>query len=251
MTKVEAEILSIRFQVPRARAGTTNLRGVNLMHAPSSGVRLVASVIAALAATAAGAATTLTVESGPAGSVTLDSSTAGTNGDPWLMTESVGAVAPVVVRLDNPDTNPVGPDNSTGSGHAFGKWFSKTVTNNTSDVWTSFDLELQSELGVPSVDGDGLSFAQGASLVVSSDKFSNVHRVEDVRDFLNFDGGSVGIGESVTFLFAITDNGDRNTFWLSETANRVVGNVPEPETYALMLAGLGAMGWMARRRKAA
>lgn len=28
-----------------------------------------------------------------------------------------------------------------------------------------------------------------------------------------------------------------------------VAAVPEPETYAMMLAGLGLMGWMARRRK--
>jgi len=27
--------------------------------------------------------------------------------------------------------------------------------------------------------------------------------------------------------------------------------VPEPETYALMLSGLGVLGWAARRRKAA
>lgn len=33
--------------------------------------------------------------------------------------------------------------------------------------------------------------------------------------------------------------------------NITVAVVPEPETYALMLAGLGAVGFMARRRKAA
>ena len=33
------------------------------------------------------------------------------------------------------------------------------------------------------------------------------------------------------------------------TASVTVGVVPEPETYALMLAGLGLVGWMARRRR--
>lgn len=31
----------------------------------------------------------------------------------------------------------------------------------------------------------------------------------------------------------------------------VAGSVPEPETYAMMLAGLGLVGWAARRRKQA
>ena len=36
----------------------------------------------------------------------------------------------------------------------------------------------------------------------------------------------------------------------SKIGREIVTTIPEPETYALMLAGLGAVGWVARRRKA-
>ena len=38
--------------------------------------------------------------------------------------------------------------------------------------------------------------------------------------------------------------------WIG-AANLQVAAVPEPETYAMMIAGLGLMGFMVRRKKAA
>ena len=43
---------------------------------------------------------------------------------------------------------------------------------------------------------------------------------------------------------------DYNDHMFSFTNVRAVGAVPEPSTYALMLGGLGAVGFLARRRKA-
>jgi len=40
-----------------------------------------------------------------------------------------------------------------------------------------------------------------------------------------------------------------STGFITVVTPRIVNEVPEPETYALLLAGLGAVGFMARRRK--
>jgi hypothetical protein len=53
--------------------------------------------------------------------------------------------------------------------------------------------------------------------------------------------GPIGAG---TYRLVATGTAVRDTVF-----NVSVSAVPEPETYALFLAGLGAMGWLARRRR--
>jgi hypothetical protein len=65
------------------------------------------------------------------------------------------------------------------------------------------------------------------------------------------DMGSATFAPVTATAFAITAVGGDGFFSVSEfqADGRVVPGVPEPETYALMLAGLGAVAWVARRRK--
>lgn len=58
--------------------------------------------------------------------------------------------------------------------------------------------------------------------------------------------------------YGYLNNGERETFLLSFTSDTVftpqpifIPSIPEPETYVMLLAGLGLIGFMARRRKEA
>lgn len=137
------------------------------------------------------------------------------------------------------------PDNIGVHRNAF--WLTKVVTNATGVAWNFYDHELQSVLGVPSTDGDGLSFAQGTGSVRpwTSDKFASVDEVVDVRDYINFYNGIVNPGDTVEFRYAISHNGSATPVYLRQRPN--FSTVPEPG--AIFLMGTGLVGLMSIRRR--
>jgi PEP-CTERM motif len=64
-------------------------------------------------------------------------------------------------------------------------------------------------------------------------------------------GFSGDYGNNRIGLFASLSNatGGPETFFVGNAAGSVTPPIPEPETYALMLAGLGVVGFVARRRR--
>lgn len=87
-----------------------------------------------------------------------------------------------------------------------------------------------------------VSFYDGATLLGSytgSVVYPPADGDQSVGRFLN---AHAGAGETITSIH-FTSNG--NAF---ETDNHAIVAVPEPETYALMLAGLASIGFMVRRR---
>lgn len=139
---------------------------------------------------------------------------------------------------------------------AFGRrsWvINKYVTNLTGGSWNSFSHELLQSDKSGSVDDDGLSFAQFGSPFRprQSDKFAAFTADEnEARDYLLFDGGSVLDGQTVWFTFGLTarrDTQDTNVFFLRQS--EFLDVVPEPATWAMLIAGFGLVGFSLRRRR--
>ncbi|MEM7793000.1 MAG: PEP-CTERM sorting domain-containing protein [Cyanobacteria bacterium P01_C01_bin.118] len=105
--------------------------------------------------------------------------------------------------------------------------FESVLTNRTNTPWIFFDHELQEQFGVPSPEEDGLSFAQRIDRFrpFTSNTFSNVDEVTDVRDFVNFSGGVVNPNETVTFRYVILDNNPNDLFFLRQRPNFAPGGV--------------------------
>jgi hypothetical protein len=141
--------------------------------------------------------------------------------------------------------------------HGLDGWrVDKFVTNQTGDAWISFAHELLQSNKGSSPDRDGLSFAQFGNPYYprSSDKFPDLFVDEDAeRDYLRYGGGLVASGETVFFSYGLTNRRETEAtepFYLrqSEFLRARNGVVPEPASWALLIAGFGVVGATARRR---
>lgn len=127
----------------------------------------------------------------------------------------------------------------------------KYVTNNTGADWDWFSNELLQSDRAQSPDKDGMSFAQLGVPVVSrtSDRFASVEVNETGgEDYLKFFDGIVANGDTVYMQFGLTNRRDTdvtNPFYLRQLAP----SVPEPATWAMLIAGFGMVGLSFRRRR--
>ena len=197
-----------------------------------------ATVAAVAFAAPASAAITITEDSGNLSSLSYNVNV-GTKTITIYETWGVQTLQNVLLKLE-------------GWPYGAGSWIvDKYVTNDTGRDWFNFSHELLQADYALSPDNDGLSFAQLGvpQRPRSSDLFGNVYADElATRDYLMFDDGTVAQGQTVFFTYGLTvrrDTEETNPFFLRQAQP----GVPEPATWAMLIAGFGLVGASMRRRR--
>ena len=188
------------------------------------------------------AAGTITTTGGPVG--------VGFTGDPISLQTPYPSYAPTPTFADGTivDNAPVAANGIIqlfgGNEHVNTVTFSTAVVDPVMAIWSLGQGGINARFdfigATPTfVAGGGSAEYGGSPIVVGGNSVSGVEGNGTVQ-FL-------GTYTSISWTNPVFENWYGFNVGIAAVANPV----PEPETYAMMLAGLGAMGFMARRRRAA
>lgn len=160
----------------------------------------------------------------------LSVSGSGTAADPIVIVERIDVVGSAVLVIRR---QPQAGDDGRMLTGAFVQFSLVTVViNGTSRNWVGFDLELQEELGQPSVYVDGLSFDQLKTFddrVFTSDRFELFTDLTEPYDRIRFERGHVAPRETARFQVYITDVTPAAEFYLVQEPQLLVARHRSPE----------------------
>ena len=109
-------------------------------------------------------------------------------------------------------------------------------------------------LNATGMDFVSAAITSGSGFNLGSLAFSNLTNGNVATDAITFNTSTAGtFSETIKLKLADTANvgvGQKDNYLTINVSGTVVAAVPEPETYAMLLAGLGLVGTIVRRRKA-
>ena len=114
----------------------------------------------------------------------------------------------------------------------------------------SFDEGLRFELSVDHDRSAGTHFSLVDPQLYWGDNAQVTNGFQNSQNVIFGDtpGGAFDVTQNGLYSFVLSAYDANNGLLARTSMNVQVGAVPEPETYALMLAGLGLVGFIARRR---
>jgi hypothetical protein len=151
--------------------------------------------------------------------------------DPFVLVEEITSDGPAILIVRGM-THRFG--NRIRSHHEVGFALTKLVRNGTAEAWSLFNLELRELFDHPSPFGDGLSFGQAsdAGRPFGSDRFTDNLETREPFDGVQFFGGLVEPGETVTLSVVVSDTTPRWEFYLVQKRDSPIAGLPLPDPLA-------------------
>lgn len=179
-------------------------------------------------ASAAGVITDITASGGGLGSFDVLSNT--TDPNVLNLSKTFNSLDPIVLTFTVGHTE-------GGSGNPY--TVTEAIINNTGQSWIDFHYSISEP-----AQGQGVVFTEFNNSTLTG--FTLDSPPSSGPRNLNFTGElDQGFATNATFSLSPFDPGAGNTTTFTLTQ---VATIPEPETYAMLLAGLGLLGGMVKRR---